>query len=245
MDDFRSEELSGSVATGASRRPPRLFLPAVSTFVCLLFGYRLVFDVYGEGNSSIQTKAKVSQHEMPFCNRSQLQQGRWVESNVTPVYDLHNEECYNSEYNATDSYDWEPHDYRRRSCLFEPWDAAKFCALLNGAPILFVGDSLSYEQFVTLVNSLGGKTKKVEQIVSRTKKITIVQSVCNHHQTFVMFRRDDSLSRLGRYLKETFPVVLVLNRGAHYEPDEKLLPDLERTFLEVEAWQQQCKEYGI
>eukprot|EP00980_Cylindrotheca_fusiformis_P025423 scaffold13682_cov102-Cylindrotheca_fusiformis.AAC.1 len=248
MDDLKSVELSGSCGTGASRPQARPVLLAVLSFASLLFGHRLVLDVYhgDEGSSSIQAnKGNVSQHEIPFCNRSQLQQGRWVESNVTPVYDLHNEACYNSDYNGADSYDWEPHDHRRRSCLFEPWDAAKFCSLLKGAPILFVGDSLTFEHYVTLVNGLGGITRKAQQMVSFRRHITIVQSVCDHHQTFVMFRRDDSLSRLGRYLKETFPVVLVLNRGAHYEPDEKLLPDLERTFLEVEAWQRQCKEYGI
>eukprot|EP00980_Cylindrotheca_fusiformis_P023898 scaffold11151_cov95-Cylindrotheca_fusiformis.AAC.1 len=246
MDNSQSVELSGPCGTNSSRRRPRLVLLGL-IFTCLLFSYGLVLDMYddGEGNSSVQTKASVSQHEIPFCNRSQLQRGRWVESNVTPAYDLHNEVCNNSDYNAMDSYDWEPQDHRHRSCLFQPWDAAKFCSLLKGAPILFVGDSLTFEHYMTLVNGVGGTTKKAQQMVSFRRQITIVQSVCDHHQTFLMFHRDDDLSRLGHHLNDTFPVVLVLNRGAHYEPDEKLLLDIEKTFLEVEAWQQQCKEYGI
>eukprot|EP00980_Cylindrotheca_fusiformis_P014141 scaffold3716_cov69-Cylindrotheca_fusiformis.AAC.26 len=114
MDEFRSVGLSGPNGTEATRRrhPRLVFLLVLLSFACLLFSHtRFVLDdMYGEANStsSIQTKATASQHEMPFCNRSQLRQGRWVKSNAMPAYDLHNEECDNSDYNATDSYDWEP-----------------------------------------------------------------------------------------------------------------------------------------
>lgn len=258
MDDFRLGSSFGSDSTAGNstkfhirgrRLLGNLVVLAVYSIGLILLKYRTVLDADSGGNFTNRpgmtgSMPKVSrQHESPFCNRSQLQKGKWIRSNNTPVYDLQNEACYNSAYKATDSYEWEPQDHL--SCVFAPWDDSEFCALLKGAPILFVGDSLTFEHYVTLVNTLGGKTSKGLQQISTRRHMTVIQSVCDHQQTFVMFRREDHLRNLDRYLNETFPVVLILNQGAHYKPDEELLSDMQTTLLPVQAWQNQCTDYDI
>jgi hypothetical protein len=246
MDRFRPESSPGLASIRI--RSPRLSKFVVLCFFCfvLIFKYRNELNVDSSGNPAYQLAAtastqKVSRHERPFCSRSQLQVGKWIKANISPAY--HSDACHNREYRATDSYEWEPQDHL--SCVFVPWDTAKFCSLLKGAPILLVGDSLTFEHYVALVNTLGGKTAKLLQHRSVHNRMTIVQSVCDHQQTFVMYRRDDKFSNLDRHLNETFPVVLILNRGAHYAPDQQLSSEVQTTFLQVQAWQRRCRDNGI
>ncbi|CAJ1967190.1 unnamed protein product [Cylindrotheca closterium] len=110
---------------------------------------------------------------------------------------------------------------------------------------MFVGDSLTWEHYRTLVEILGGKTATLLQFRSKHRYMTIVQPVCDHQQTFIMYRREDSLKGLDLYLEEKFPVVLILNRGAHYAPDDTFSADLKTTFQHVSSWQQKCNEYGV
>jgi hypothetical protein len=248
MDEFRLGSSPGSASTTIrSYRLSNIFVLCFFCFV-LILKHKNELNVYSSGNPTYQLAAtasiqKVSRHERPFCSRSQLQMGKWIKANISPAYHHNGDACYNSEYRATDSYEWEPQDHL--SCIFAPWDTAKFCSLLKGAPILLVGDSLTFEHYVALVNTLGGKTSKSLQFHSVKKQMTIVQSVCDHQETFVMYRRKDNLSHLDRYLNETFPVVLILNRGAHYVPDQQLSSEVQTTFLQVQAWQKQCRDYGV
>jgi hypothetical protein len=91
--------------------------------------------------------------------------------------------------------------------------------------------------------------------------MTLVQDVCsssNDRQTttttqtqpaaaaYVTYRRDDNLKNLASILEEKFPIILILNRGAHYVQDDELLSDLQDTFLHVQNWQTKCKQqYGF
>ncbi|KAL3939583.1 MAG: hypothetical protein SGBAC_005711 [Bacillariaceae sp.] len=110
---------------------------------------------------------------------------------------------------------------------------------------MFVGDSLTWEHYRTLVEILGGQTATLLQFRTKHRQMTIVQSVCDHQRTFLMYRREDSLQDLDLYLKEKFPVVLVLNRGAHYTPDNIFASELYTTFQQVSSWQHKCNEYGV
>ena len=76
---------------------------------------------------------------------------------------------------------------------------------------------------------------------------TFVQDICNRQtqQTYVTYRRQDDLKNLGSILDEKFPIVLILNRGAHYVQDNELVSDLQDTFLHVQNWQSKCKQFGI
>lgn len=162
----------------------------------------------------------------------------------TPIYNLPSQMCKNRRFKRTDSYEWEPND---ESCWFEPWNATKFCSVMKGSSILFLGDSLTYEQFFSLVNMLGGKTESVAkmQMKSMNQHKTIIHSVCDHNETFILYRRDDHLQQLPACLEETFPDVLILNRGAHYVEDHRYMTEFNATIFQVKGWQQQCQDYGI
>jgi hypothetical protein len=193
----------------------------------------------------------------PQCSRSQLQKGQWIKTNETiPINEQ--ESCKNVDYltgGYSINYEWEQDDYR--TCEFGKWDANAFCSLVKGATIMIVGDSLSFEHYINIMSSLGRNGSTLLQFRSLHKQMTLVQDVCssNDRQTqtqtqpaaaYVTYRRDDELKNLGSILEETFPIILILNRGAHYVQDDKLLSDLQDTFLHVQNWQTKCKQqYGI
>ena len=194
----------------------------------------------------------------PQCTRAQLQKGQWIKTNETvPINEQ--ETCKNKDYltgGYSTNYEWEPQDDYNRTCEFGKWDANAFCSLVKGATIMFVGDSLSFEHYINMMSSLGRHGAPLLQRRSYQKKMTLVQDVCssssNDRQTtthtqpaaaaYVTYRRDDNLKNLASILEEKFPIILILNRGAHYTQDDKLLSDLQDTFLHVQKWQTKCKQ---
>jgi len=200
----------------------------------------------------------------PQCTRAQLQKGQWIKTNETvPINEQ--ETCKNKDYltgGYSTNYEWEPQDDYNRTCEFGKWDANAFCSLVKGATIMIVGDSLSFEHYTNMMSSLGRHVSPLLQRRSFQKKMTLVQDVCsssNDRQitttttqtqpaaaAYVTYRRDDHLKNLASILEEKFPIILILNRGAHYSQDDKLLSDLQDTFLHVQNWQTKCKQqYGI
>lgn len=206
-------------------------------------------DVYYKKEKSLSLQPK----ERPQCSRSQLQKGQWIKTNETTIPSNAQDFCRNSHYlteGNSINYEWEQDDYR--TCEFGKWDADKFCSLVKGATIMIVGDSLSFEHYVNIMLSLGrNHTHSLQHLqhLSAGKKMMLVQDVCSNRQTaqpaYVTYRRDDDLKNLGSMLEETFPIILILNRGAHYVQDDTLLSDLQDTFLHVQNWQTKCKQYGI
>ena len=219
----------------------------------------------GTGNKNNNYKSVSSQQQPnerpPQCTRAQLQKGQWIKTNETvPINEQ--ETCKNKDYltgGYSTNYEWEPQDDYNRTCEFGKWDANAFCSLVTGATIMIVGDSLSFEHYINMMSSLGRHGSPLLQRRSYQKKMTLVQDVCNSSNdrqtttqtqpavaTYVTYRRDDNLKNLASILEEKFPIILILNRGAHYTQDDKLLSDLQDTFLHVQNWQTKCKQqYGI
>jgi hypothetical protein len=139
------------------------------------------------------------------------------------------------------------------SCEFTEWQPDLFCSLLQSATIAIVGDSLSWENYASLVQLLGLKTKQGYQHQSLELGTNIQQSVCGG-QTSVVYRRDDQLSKLPAVWQKqqqqastatsshySFPTVLILNRGAHYVNDTMLLAGIRRNLNQVDEWMQECR----
>lgn len=185
--------------------------------------------------------------ELPLCNREQVKYGHW--SPVTldkPPYIPSDDfgqrsACYDDSmflYNSTNgfpSYDWHPSD---KSCSFVPWNRNRFCEVVSNRTIAFVGDSISYESFTSLVGLLGG------QITSRpyqNRKGPIVwKAPCG---ATIAFKKTHSLddSHLEQIFRRTPPDILIINRGAHYVEDEQLRSEFYATLNTVSKWQTECQ----
>ena len=206
---------------------------------------------------------------IPFCNRAQLQSGQWIEAATTqdhptwdtdrPMWHAHQYVPELNEYHWAEGsscsphesdYEWQPHDTQRgtrgaaASCHFTEWDPNLFCDLMRGSTILMIGDSLTYEHFQTLVHALGGNSNVCP---------TIVQPVCHHKETYVLFKEQRYPE--GKYLKhegidallhQYAPSMVILNQGTHYTTDDELLPELTKTFETIGRWQRKCRDiYGV
>jgi len=79
---------------------------------------------------------------------------------------------------------------------------------------------------------------------SRRRHINFIQPVCDN-KTMIAYRRDDTLSEMQSAIKQSFPTVLVWNRGAHYTNDSDFQTGIEKVLLDVEAWKRTCSELGI
>ena len=186
-----------------------------------------------------------------LCSRARIRQGTWQEVTLPkPPFvrqeKHHTMKCYpenaarlKEEPPSWQTWDWLPHniDDAQNSCEWTRWSSESFCDVAANKTIAIVGDSLSFEHFVSLLFSMGGYIGEFAQLQSQRKRTNIAKTVCNDTVTLV-FRRNDNLSQLVKALKQSKPDVLVLNRGAHWAGDEALLRDMKKTVEQVEKWLQ-------
>jgi hypothetical protein len=156
-------------------------------------------------------------------------------------------------------------------CDWTPWSWPLSCQLLSHATVLIVGDSLSWEQYSSLVQLHPGGTRTIRQGYqhqSRYLQQNIVQTVCgtgtgaSNNPTEdptgggatggggsvrLVYRRDDHLEFLQQAIADDFPTVLILNRGAHYVNDTHHVQQLRHVVLPiVQEWWNTCRTvYGI
>lgn len=184
----------------------------------------------------------------PRCDRNQIIHGHWEAVQwERPPYVTQTEHlrCYPKAYyykkEPWDTWEWKPDDASRRKCKLSNFDPTDFCKIMGGATISIVGDSLSWEQYSSLVQLHGVRTRQGYQHQSRELHMNIQQPVCDG-RTRIVYRRDDKLQNVTGSIIETFPTVLVLNRGAHYVNDTLLLPDIRHNIAEVREWLRLCRE---
>jgi GDSL/SGNH-like Acyl-Esterase family found in Pmr5 and Cas1p len=184
-----------------------------------------------------------------LCTRPQIQAGSWQAVTlkkppyVTPTVHLRCfEKSVYTNKRGYPTYQWQPAD----DCEFSPWKTSLFCSLLEYGTVLIVGDSLSWEQYASLVQLAGLKTKQGYQHQSRELNVNIQQAVCQG-RTAIRYRRDDRLTNLRDALsaKWSLPTVLILNRGAHYVEDEEHLQNVRDNLVHVRAWLDTCESHGL
>jgi GDSL/SGNH-like Acyl-Esterase family found in Pmr5 and Cas1p len=110
-----------------------------------------------------------------------------------------------------------------------------FCALAKYATVMIVGDSLSWEHYVSLAQLL------------RVRSVYGYMHLCGGTSRLV-YRRDDHLTDIRHALFENLthiPQVLVLNRGAHYVKDGQYRRELRSTLDVVEEWLGRCDQLKI
>lgn len=185
----------------------------------------------------------------PLCDRKQILDGKWIPVTltkppyITPTKHLrcYPRDTYYDKVNGWKSWKWYPTAKKEETCQFHTsFDKKEFCRLLENGVVSIVGDSLSWEHYSSLIQLNGLHTHQAYQHQSRELEMNIFQSVCNG-KAKVLYRRDDKLQNLTSSLQQDFPVVLVLNRGAHYVPDEELLPGIRKNIAELnEHWIPLC-----
>lgn len=204
-------------------------------------------------SASTVTRAPVATEAgLRHCKRHQVAIGNWVTAEmkrppyVTPTLHLR---CYPNEVYRKQpwrTYKWVPNDAAAGICKFSDYNPDDFCKLLPRGTMSIVGDSLSWEHYRSMIQAHGRATHQNFQHQSRELHTNILHSICSEGEaTSVVYRRDDLLRNLTASLQQHFPVVLVLNRGAHYVPDDELLTDIRRNIEEVRAWLRRCDAYRI
>jgi hypothetical protein len=203
-------------------------------------------------NSSIHTSSHSNNNNIPLCRRYQIITGQWLavafEQGPPYVPTVQHIRCYASEYyhiSPYSTYTWMPDLAALGKCQFQEYHPPTLCTLLPRATISIIGDSLSYEQYRSIVSLHGVPTRQGYQHQSYELRMNIVQSICEGGTTMIVYRRDDYLQDVTASIQEHFPTVLILNRGSHYVPDEELQRDIRRLIREVQAWLQQCDHMKI
>jgi len=124
--------------------------------------------------------------------------------------------------------------------------------------ILFVGDSLTYEQYSSLTQLLGLRAREKDMHKAQRRNVAVERigcrtSISTNHEAGdrtnhtaaastwrLLSRRDDYLTNLQSYVEQYDPHILVINRGAHYVDDNQLRRELNVTISFLEQWQQTC-----
>ena len=157
-----------------------------------------------------------------------------------------NEEGYSAAA-LFDRYEWQLNDYD--TCDFQnEFNPALFCELMQNAAILFLGDSLVFEQYVSLVSLLGGNVTENLKLRSVKKKLAIVQNACADRNTTLIYRWSKHLVGIDTFLNETFPTVLVLSSVSHYNQEylQDKFPYIMGTVVDsVKRWQQDCRKQNL
>ena len=225
-------------------------------------------------NATINNPGTSSSHDddqgLPYCNRSQIRNGMWVERpqntsfkggtapHLKRILAPRSKFCQEkalfrdpqSDY-YLDPYQWKlvGNNNNKACCEFEDeFDAVSFCETMKHSVILFIGDSTSYEQYGSLVNLLGGNTSELLKHRSLLKNLSLVQNVCSDGGDVItlVFRWSYFLEDIDRFLKETFPTLVVANTGAHfYKIEHPISKRMEEVIGHVASWQQDCHQKNL
>lgn len=185
-------------------------------------------------------------HTTNLCTRQEIRSGYWRPVWYTqPPYQSKTVHlrCREPEYydhHGYASFAWQPN----ATCHFAAWSAEDFCHLVNHTVVSIVGDSLSWEHYSSMLQLLGARVHQMDQHRSKTFQRNHVQRACNGSTRFV-FRNDPRLGALGDAVAEDFPVILILNRGAHYENDALLEAGIQQNIVVLQSWQATCARLGL
>jgi hypothetical protein len=206
------------------------------------------------------TKDLATDSELPLCNRDQIKNGEWkqITLEAPPYVSMTTHlRCHPKEFYETErpwrTWDWQPLDSNAEShntCRFSSWNATEFCQLLPAATVSIIGDSLSWEQWSSLLQLLGARVRQKSQHWSKSHKKNHVQVACQtgRYRTYFVFRNDPRLTaeQVRDSIGNEFPQVLVLNRGAHYVNDTELVRGTREELLPaLDEWMDVCRRRQV
>lgn len=192
--------------------------------------------------------------QQQLCSREKMIDGKWVRDTlskppyITPTVHLrcYDKNIYDDKKHGWKTWKWLPTAKNDKKCYFNShFDKKEFCNNMRHAVVSIIGDSLSWEHYSSLVQLNGIQTHQGYQHQSRELNTNIYQSVCNGY-TKILYKRDDKLQNISSSIIQNFPIVLILNRGAHYVPDDELMIDIRHNIKELnEHWISKCIQYKL
>uniref|UniRef100_A0A7S3VER1 SGNH domain-containing protein n=1 Tax=Chaetoceros debilis TaxID=122233 RepID=A0A7S3VER1_9STRA len=204
-----------------------------------------------------------------FCTRSDIRHGKWVgkinstnSSTETAVMPMHapnlagaNSSQNYDACNAPDMYQWQVANEKNEndsSCEFQQeFNSELFCDRMKNTVILFIGDSITWEMYESLVHLTDGHVDKRVHNRAIQRKIAIVINVCGDNHVTLIYRWNKDLSNKGtsvaieNMLNETFPTMIVLNTGAHYQSDIVYHERMDHALDLIAGWQSMCQDRNL
>jgi len=204
--------------------------------------------------STIHLQVVDSSNKLLYCTREEIKQGRWTEITLPEAHYVPPEGYKKSaicqDFSPTDhnTYEWVPQNsssnrFSFGGCIFDPWNASDFCSL-GWTSIAIVGDSLSWEDYSSLVMSLGLYSDPNDQFVSRRHKRNIITMGCNDTLKLI-YRRSDQLEYVPHVIREEKPQILVLNKGSHPVNDDIYEGEWKQTLSTLEEYERNLTESGL
>ena len=215
-------------------------------------------------NKTHVTKKKIFPRPPPLCTRKQMYDGKWESAQVKqPPYIMpdsttcdgsiqpfvnqdQKKNAYGDDNSDSqqprpllwDTYDWIPKHQTDGRCLFSKWDPMELCALMNRSQIrkvLFTGDSIIREMFMSLIGLYGWKGTKNDVFNGGGD---VICHRLNRTGIHISFKYDVQLKKLAGNLRKQQPQLVVANRGVHYESNNTIFADgISRNILEFQSWQ--------
>jgi len=182
-----------------------------------------------------------------LCSRDRIRNGHWkyVPQNTTR-YTLPEKAWENvcnrkGIFPAPDPWEWavdkEGEEQEEDQCLFESFDVDTFCRWNSNRNIVFLGDSLAWQQFNSLNYWIGGIDVERERGWIETR-------ACNNSTKLKWRRNDNANVHSINDLLRLDPAVIVINKGAHYRENEVFEKELNATFARIVEWQKDCDQIG-
>jgi len=206
-----------------------------------------------------------------FCPIQDLKIGSWVNITYdrppyTPMKgEVHQNTCSDFKPNSTfKTWIWEPEAVRSKGCVFKSFEKESYCRLMKNKTVAIIGDSISMDHFLSLTHLLG-VPQPLPRVVGNP---LLISQVCNNEDgnnnnnsnttttttsgggggggdsssSKLVVKRDFFLNSVKEIIHDHFPDVLVLNRGAHYVPNDQLLQQMNNNvFPHLNDWQARCE----
>ncbi|KAL7531311.1 hypothetical protein ACHAWF_003715 [Thalassiosira exigua] len=134
-------------------------------------------------------------------------------------------------------------------CFFNPsFVKDEFCGLTRNAVVVMIGDSLTWEQYDSLVQLTEGTPlrKRINRRVVSRRGTPVVINVCGGDTTLV-YRWIKHLDGGGAsipvetMMEQMFPTMVLMNTGAHYQADGEFVRKIREALEVIERWQSKCQ----
>eukprot|EP00979_Chaetoceros_neogracilis_P007114 scaffold1486_cov208-Chaetoceros_neogracile.AAC.5 len=168
-----------------------------------------------------------------LCRIDEIVPGKWINATYSqaPYIPMRGEV-----QQRTCSWEWMPHAVTSGDCLFSSnFDKDQYCALTSNKTVAIIGDSTSFDHYLSLIHLLG---LPIALPKARNNFSQVISEPCNGTSKLIG-QRDFLLTKVGHVIQTHSPDVIILNRGAHYTTDDALQQHFNHT-RQLETWQAEC-----
>ena len=169
----------------------------------------------------------------PPCDREAIRNGLWLKRRVEGE-------------DGNLDYEW---SVPTQECSFQSgFHPGDFCRLMANSVILVLGDSISFEQYASLVRLTTNGTVIPDNLpgsAQHNRGLPVIINSCGQSNVTLVFKVQIALTANERsnsmddILTKMPPTAVILNTGAHFMEDDAFMSTLP-AFSHLEKWQQSC-----